>query len=79
MTDRARRPLVTAFLVVAVLGAAALMISSVVDTPARTAWQVLSLIACVGGGAVWSILTHRWWPGGETVGPPDARRPGRWS
>jgi hypothetical protein len=58
MSDSTRRRLVRAFLLVAILGAAGLMISSVVDPQARTVLHAASLIACVGSGVVSAILAH---------------------
>ena len=44
MSNGTRRHLVNVFLLVAVLGAAGLMISAVVDAQARIVWQAASLI-----------------------------------
>ena len=60
----ARRGVVGALLVLAVLGAAGLMASSLVDGPGlRVALQVSGSITAVVFGSVASVLAWRWWGG----------------
>jgi len=64
VTEQARRGVVGALLVLAVLGAAGLMASALVDGPGlRFALQVSGSITAVVFGSVASVLAWRWWGG----------------
>jgi hypothetical protein len=64
VTEQARRGVVGALLVLAVLGAAGLMASALVDGPGLwVALQVSGSITAVVFGSVASVLAWRWWGG----------------
>ena len=62
--ERARRSVFGALFVLAVLGAAGLMGSALVeDAGPRTVLQIIGGITAVGFGAMASVLAWRWWGG----------------
>ncbi len=64
VTERARRGVFGVLFVLAVLGAAALMGSALVDGPGlRVVLQVSGSITAVVFGGVASVLAWRWWGG----------------
>ena len=64
VSERARRSVFGVLFVLAVLGAAGLMGSALVeDTGPRTVLQIFGAITAVGFGAMASVLAWRWWGG----------------
>jgi hypothetical protein len=64
VTERARRAVFGVLFVLAVLGAAGLMGSALVDdAEPRTVLQIFGAMAAVGFGATASVLAWRWWGG----------------
>jgi hypothetical protein len=64
VTERARRAVFGVLFVLAVLGAAGLMGSALVEEPEpRTLLQIIGAITAVGFGATASVLAWRWWGG----------------
>ena len=64
MSELARRSVFGVLFVLAVLGAAGLMGSALVeDAGPRTALQIFGTLAAVGFGATASVLAWRWWGG----------------
>ena len=62
VNERARRAVFGVLFVLAVLGAAGLMASALVeDSEPRTTLQIFGAITAVGFGAVASVLAWRWW------------------
>ena len=62
--ERARRSVFGVLFVLAVLGAAGLMGSALVeDAGPRTVLQIIGGITAVGFGAMASVLAWRWWGG----------------
>lgn len=67
MTERVRRAVFGVLFTLAVLGAAGLMASGLVDAPGpRTALQVAGAATALVFGATASVLAWRWWGGGRT-------------
>ncbi len=64
MSERARRAVFGVLFVLAVLGAAGLMGSALVEeSEPRTALQVVGAATAVGFGTTASVLAWRWWGG----------------
>ncbi len=64
MNERTRRSVFGVLFVLAVLGAAGLMGSALVeDAGLRTVLQIFGGITAVGFGAMASVLAWRWWGG----------------
>ena len=64
MNERTRRSVFGVLFVLAVLGAAGLMGSALVeDAELRTVLQIFGGITAVGFGATASVLAWRWWGG----------------
>ena len=64
MNERTRRSVFGVLFVLAVLGAAGLMGSALVeDAGLRTVLQIFGGITAVGFGATASVLAWRWWGG----------------
>jgi hypothetical protein len=64
VTERARRAVFGVLFTLAVLGAAGLMASGLVDGPGlRATLQIAGAATSVGFGTVASVLAWRWWGG----------------
>ena len=64
MSESARRAVFGVLFVLAVLGAAGLMGSALVEeSGARAALQIAGTVTAVGFGAAASVLAWRWWGG----------------
>jgi len=64
MSEWARRAVFGLLFVLAVLGAAGLMGSALVEeSGARTALQISGAVTALGFGATASVLAWRWWGG----------------
>lgn len=64
VNERARRAVFGVLFILAVLGAAGLMGSALVEEPGpRATLQISGVAASVGFGTVASVLAWRWWGG----------------
>lgn len=67
VNERARRAVFVVLFTLAVLGAAGLMASGLVDDGGpRAVLQVAGAVTAVGFGGAASVLAWRWWGGGRT-------------
>jgi hypothetical protein len=67
VNERARRAVFGVLFTLAVLGAAGLMASGLVDGEGpRAVLEVVGASTAVGFGAIASVLAWRWWGGGRT-------------